>query len=127
MTNKIKVRFNLGAGKNYMKWKVERPSGTSYHDPNEVQLVLSGCYLKNNRQTARKIFNGTHKTVCAWIYCESVSINYLDHPDHRITPNPDQQLKYNPRVTPNWVLNDKNVDDNSIDRIYSVNNKLYML
>jgi hypothetical protein len=124
---KIKVRFNLSAGKNYMKWKVEGPSGTHYHDPNEVQLVLAKCKLKNRRRTAQKIFDGTHKTVCAWIICESISINYLDHSDHRIAPNSDQQLKYNPRVIPNWILNDKDVDNMNTDHVYSVNNKLYIL
>lgn len=124
---KIKVRFNLGAGKNYMKWKVESPSGISYHDPNEVQLVLAGCTLKNRRSTAQKIFNGTHKTVCAWILCDSISINYLDHPNHRMAPNFDKQLKYNPRVAPNWVLNDENVDNTNLNHVYSVNNKLYTL
>jgi hypothetical protein len=127
MENKIKVRFNLGAGKHYMKWKVEGPSGTRYHDPNEVQLVLAKCKLKNRRRTAQKIFDGVNKTVCAWIICDSISINYLDHSDHRIAPNPDQQLKYNPRVSPNWILNDKDVDNMNTDHVYSVNNKLYIL
>jgi hypothetical protein len=127
MTNKIKVRFNLGAGKHYMKWKIEGPLGVEYHHPDQVQLVLAKCKIKNNKKTAQKIFDGTHKTVCAWIICESVSINYLDHIDHRIAAKPDQQLKYNPRVIPNWVLNDKDVDNMSVDRIYSVNNKLYVL
>jgi hypothetical protein len=83
--------------------------------------------LVDNKKTAQKIFDGVHKTVCAWVLCDSISINYLDQPDHRIAPNPYQQLKYNPRVAPNWMLNIENMDNSSADRIYSVNNKLYIL
>jgi len=123
---KIKVRFNLGAGKNYMKWKVESPSGVSYHDPNLVQLVMNNCQLKNNKKTAQKIFDGTHKTVCAWILCESISINHIDTPGYEILHGLDQ-IKYNPRVTPNWVLNDCNFDNFTVARIVSTGNKLYTL
>ena len=64
----IKVRFNLGAGKNFMKWKIERPDGIiSYHSPKEVQLVMAGCVLKNQKTTALKIFKGANKTLCSWI------------------------------------------------------------
>ena len=56
MSTKIKVRFNLGRGKNYMKWKVQYPSGNvEYFNPSDVQLILKNCQLKNNRKTAEKI------------------------------------------------------------------------
>ena len=121
---KIKVRFNLGAGKHYMKWKIEGPLGVEYHDPNKVQLVMYNCKLKNNKKTAQKIFDGTHKTVCAWILCDSVDINYLDTP-HYETKSGLNQIKYNPRVAPNWVLNECNYDNFTIPKIISVGNKLF--
>ena len=52
-----KIRFNLGRGKNYLKWKVERPGQkTVYIDPNDVQLVLRNCVLKNNQTSSGKIY-----------------------------------------------------------------------
>jgi hypothetical protein len=30
MSKKVKVRFNLGRGKNYMKWKVEADGRSEY-------------------------------------------------------------------------------------------------
>jgi hypothetical protein len=123
---KIKVRFNLGAGKHYMKWKIEGPLGVEYHDPNLVQLVMNNCQLKNNKKTAQKIFDGTHKTVCAWVLCDSVSINYLDTPHYEVLHGLNQ-IKYNPRISPNWMLNDCNCDGFKIKRIVSTNNKLYTL
>ena len=35
------------------------------------------------------------------------------------------QIKYNPRVTPNWTLNDCNCDGFKIKRIASTDNKLF--
>ena len=75
MGKKIKVRFNLGRGENYMKWKVEYPNGWSkYFAPTENQLILKGCQLKNSRTTAMKILNGQHKVVCAWVLCDEIEI-----------------------------------------------------
>jgi len=121
---KIKVRFNLGAGKHFMKWKIEGPLGVEYHDPNKVQLILHNCQLKNNKKTAQKIFDGVHKTVCAWVLCDSISINYLDTPGHEVLYGLNH-IKYNPRVEPNWVLNDCNCDGFKIKCIVSTGNKLF--
>jgi hypothetical protein len=121
---KIKVRFNLGAGKHYMKWKIEGPLGVEYHDPNKVQLILYNCQLKNNKKTAQKIFDGVHKTVCAWVLCDSISINYLDTPGYEILYGLDH-IKYNPRVSPNWTLNDCNYDNFKLARLITTGNKLF--
>jgi len=118
----IKVRFNLGAGKNFMKWKIERPDGNvSYHSPKEVQLVMAGCVLKNQRSTALKIFQGANKTVCSWILCESIEIrvptiskiNELD------------RVSYNPRVTPNWIFQGSVADGTRFNNLVSLDNKVY--
>jgi hypothetical protein len=121
---KIKVRFNLGAGKHFMKWKIEGPLGVEYHDPNKVQLILHNCQLKNNKKTAQKIFDGVHKTVCAWVLCDSISINHLDTHGYEVLYGLNH-IKYNPRVEPNWTLNDCNCDNFKIKCIISTGNKLF--
>jgi hypothetical protein len=125
MSTKIKVRFNLGKGKNYMKWKVEYPDGfVDYYNPIETQLILKNCQLKNNRKTAEKILNGEHKTVCAWVLCEDIELKY-----DNFTPfqNMDLKLlKYNPKVLPYWVVDDLCMDNSKIDEIGSIHNKLFL-
>ena len=65
MSKSIKVRFNLGRGKNFMKWKVTYPDRVEYHNPNDVQLVMTDCVFKNHKGVAQKIFNDGEKVVCA--------------------------------------------------------------
>jgi hypothetical protein len=117
----FKVRFNLGLGKNYMKWKLTHPRNkVEYLVPDEVQLVLTNCKLKNNKKTATKIFDGSHKVVCAWIECESVEVI-----NKTITTfDKSKQISYNPRKTPNWVYNDENVDNQKFTKIISVGRNL---
>jgi hypothetical protein len=119
---RTRVRFNLGAGKNYMKWKVEYPDGkVEYLHPTDVQLVMTGCKMKNHRKTAQKIFDGGTKTVCAWVLCESIQIRKegfdLDN---------ENRIRYNPRVQPNWTLNGRVVDGEEFDKIISVDYGLYV-
>jgi len=120
MSKKIKVRFNLGRGKNYMKWKVQYPDNiVEYFDPNEVQIVMFGCQLKNSKSTALKILNGEHKVVCAWVLCDMFEIrmgNYI--------PDNLQQVKYNPRILPYWNKDGMDMDNQKVDAIYSVGYKL---
>jgi hypothetical protein len=100
----IKVRFNLSRGENYMKWKVQYPDGKSvYYDPTSTQLHMHNCILKNNRKTAEKIMNGQHKTVCAWVLCDSIDIRTDSFVPYDIDPN-NIRVKYNPRENPFWVL-----------------------
>ena len=125
MQRPYKVRFNLGKGKNYMKWKVEGPEGIFYYDPVEVQILMLGCQLKNQRKTAEKINGGANKTVCAWIRCGKLSIrteNYL-----QLDTYVDAiQLKYNPRKLPHWFINeDINVDNLVVDLIVTIDRKLF--
>ncbi len=82
MKNKIKVRFNLGRGKNYRKWKIEYPnSKPQYLDPNEVKLVMEGCLLKNYKKVSQRIFEGSNKTVCSWVICDNVIIMIENEPE----------------------------------------------
>lgn len=117
-----KVRFNLGRGPRYMKWKVEFSDGrVEYLEPSEHQLVLHGCTLKNNRSTAEAIFNGKNKSVCAWVLCEEVVIH-----KNQILEENTQQVKYNPRVNPFWSLDGEDMDGKNVPVVYSVGRKLFI-
>jgi hypothetical protein len=120
---RIKVRFNLGKGKNYLKWKVQYPNGeVEYHSPSDVQLVMRNCQLRNHKGVAQKIFNGGEKVVCAWVLCEQIEIvkdnfAYVDTIWDRI--------RYNPRVQPNWLFNGNIADNEYFGTIASVDYGLY--
>lgn len=122
---RIKVRFNLSAGKNFMKWKIEYPDKKAeYLDPNTFQLSLSGCTLKNQRKTAQKINDGAHKTVCAWVLCNEININSVINTELVVN---ETQLKYNPRKLPYWFIDeDINVDNLNVSKIVSLGNKLFV-
>lgn len=124
MSRPYKIRFNLGRGKNYMKWKVEGPYGVAYYNPEEVQIHMNGCQLKNQRKTAEKINGGANKTVCAWVRCKSVQIfpaNFL-----RLDEMHDTQFKYNPRKYPFWFMHEGvSIDNMEVSRIVSFGRQLY--
>lgn len=123
---KIKVRFNLGRGKNYMKWKVESENGVEYHSPNNTMLIMDNCILKNNKKISQSIFNGENKSVCAWILCEKIEIVFCtgDKPSPEINST---QLLYNPRKIPHWTCdNSLNLDNKEYENIYSVGNQLFI-
>ena len=120
MSKKIKVRFNLGRGKNYMKWKIQYPSNVvEYFRPTDIQLVMYGCQLKNSKSTALKILNGEHKVVCAWVLCDMLEIRMGN-----FIPDNLQQVKYNPRVLPYWNKDGVDMDNQKVNEIYSVDYKL---
>ena len=121
----IKIRFNLGRGKNYMKWKIQYTDGTiEYHSPTDVQLLMHDCKLKNHKKTAQKIFDGGEKVVCAWILCKSLAIKTKDFIQADLS---GERVRYNPRVTPHWVLNDENVDGLPVDKLVTVDYGVYIL
>ncbi len=120
---KIKVRFNLSRGRNYMKWKVEYPNKTvEYHDPEQVQLILTNAQLRNYKKVAEKIYNGANKSVCAWVLCDSVEIKTTDFKELN---DSFDRIKYNPRIKPNWTINEEIADNEFMELIISENNKLY--
>ena len=122
---RIKVRFNLGRGANYMKWKVQYPNGNvEYHNPTEVQLVMKDCQLRNHKKTAEKIFKGGEKVVCAWVLCEEIEIRKTNFAQWDLICD---RIKYNPRVQPNWTLNNTIVDNLKIEVIGSVDYGLYKI
>ena len=122
----IKVRFNLGRGKNFMKWKVQYPDGKiEYHLPSEVQLLMHECILKNQKKTAQKIFDGGEKVVCAWVLCKELTIAWSSNfVQADIT---GERVSYNPRVTPHWMLNGENADGLPVDTLVTVDYGIYKI
>jgi ribonuclease HIII len=115
-----KVRFNLGRGANYLKWKVTSPNGkVNYYEPNDVCLHMENCKLVNQQGTAQKIFDGANKTVCAWIECEALTIF------EPLVITKGTKISYNPRVQPNWVCDGEIVDKGRYDVLYSFENGVY--
>lgn len=120
MAAKIKVRFNLGRGKNYMKWKVEYGKTSEYYSPDEYNLFLYGCQLKNSRKTADKIHQGANKSVCAWVLCDTILLG-----KNIELPEATTRLTYNPRVQPNWLAGEAVADDQRFEQIWSDGRKLF--
>lgn len=115
-----KVRFNLGRGSNYMKWKIENTvtKDSIYLDPEEFSLTLVNCILQNNRNRSELIFQGAHKSVCAWILCEKVLV---DAPKEI----KGEDIRYNPRKAPHWCHNDRDVDGEHYDVLKTNGKAIY--
>jgi len=116
------VRFNLGRGKNFMKWKVENTTTKEkvYLDPNEVSIEMNDCILKNRINQAMKIYSGENKSVCAWVLCKEVSIG----PKKKIQTK-QKQITYNPRVKPYWIEGRDNVDNKKYKLLTTINKNIY--
>lgn len=114
----IKVRFHLARGENYMHWQIVDFPNVKYFDPNENNLILTNCTLKNNKNVAEKIFKGKNKTVCAWIICEQY--------DTVLNSNFDKKkynkISYNPRKFPYWIYLDYNKLLNTFEDYQSIDN-----
>ena len=123
MAKKFQIRFNLGTGENYLKWKVTSPKGNvQYLEPSEVTIYMENCKLVNQKGSATKIFEGANKTVCAWVEAEVVTI-YHKIPKDFVEGG--VQVRYNPRVTPNWVMNGENVDKQNVGNLISIDRDLF--
>jgi hypothetical protein len=120
MKRQFKVRFNLGAGIHFMHWRVENrlTKEVQYFNPNEVSFELTDCYLRNQKATANKINNGANKSVCAWIECNAVTMTDCDPQGNNVS--------YNPRIAPNWLCNDTNVDGKRFGTLLTKGNKVFI-
>lgn len=124
--SKYKIRFNLGRGENYLKWKVTSPNGdVNYYEPNNVCLHMENCKLVNQQGTAKKIHDGANKTVCAWIESETVTIFEPLKDTLNLIPKNGTKVSFNPRVQPNWVCDGEIVDKGRFDVLYSFENGVY--
>jgi hypothetical protein len=123
----IKVRFNLGRGKNYKKWKVSVPDQPDqFFDPLEVTIILKNCKLVNNKKTAEKIFNGKNKSVCAWVSCSEVDVMAYSSVVKWGSVSL-REISYNPKIAPNWVIDNRDADNENIDVIISCGKSLHIL
>ncbi len=117
-----KIRFNLGRGENYKKWKVTNPDNSYTIYDLDKQLLLVDAKLKNNVNSATKIFNGHNKFVCAWIEAEEIKVI-----DKVIINNNFKQLMYNPRIKPFWFDNyNNNIDNKRFSKLITLDNKIYL-
>jgi hypothetical protein len=98
-----RVRFHLGAGPHCGHWQIRRGRRVEYVDPSVANLVMHGCRLKNSPGVAKRIYDGDHKTPCAWIECESVETRPSEAASGEV-------VRYNPRVAPNWIFRGANAD-----------------
>lgn len=119
---KFTVRFNLGAGENFMKWRVVSPEGNAqYLEPSEVTLYMEDCRLVNQKSTAKKIHEGANKSVCAWIEAKNVVVYHKMQDDF---VEGGLKVSYNPRVTPNWVMDGKNVDKKKVGNLITLDRQV---
>ena len=122
---KMTLRFNLGRGVNYMKWKITTkiPNENIYLDPDDVVLELVNCKLYNNKNEADKIFGGGHKRVCSWIECDDILVLSYEPAAERYGEN----VHYNPRIKPHWFNESgEDLDGATFNRLITKKNKVYI-
>lgn len=116
-TRKYKVRFHLGKGENFMKWRVENTTtkNVEFFNVDDFSITLNNCKLYNQKSAANKIHEGANKTVCAWIMAEE----FLYTPEAK---NLNNTIKYNPRETPHWISQEKNnMDGETFSQLVIIN------
>lgn len=122
-----KIRFNLGRGKNYKKWKIVNPDKTiQIIDPRDFNILLMNATLCNNKKSALKIFNGANKSVCAWIEAEEIMIQssnnkFIEGIDLK------EEISYNPRVKPYWQYKGGDCDNKNFESIITKENKVFIV
>ena len=120
-----KVRFNLGKGCNFMKWKIVNTvtGDTQYIDPATHSLYISNATLANRKAAAISINEGHNKYPCAWIIAEYVEVCKTIGVKFESIIN---EIKYNPRVNPFWSLEGKDVDNSNYHRVVTLGNKVFI-
>ena len=106
---RYRVRFHLAKGDNFMKWQVfdKLHNTKDYYDPDTRSIIMRDCLLGNHATTAKKIFDGDNKTVCAWVACNEVCVV-----DSTPTIGKLTHYKHNPRENPHWHTDTLNNADN---------------
>lgn len=124
---KVRLRFHLGAGENFGKWQLtfEEDNKKLYLDPETQSIVLRDCKLVNQKSTAKKINEGAHKTVCAWIEGTLVDVYSSRLWDARNT-GLYNVASFNPKKNVNWTdKRGNNIDGASIEMIQTIDRKVY--
>lgn len=116
----IKVRFNLGRGENFRKWKISYDDNRKpiHLDPDLVQLLLYKPKLMNRKKSAETIHKGANKFVCAWIECEDVLIGDFE-------VDYDTEVSYNPRIKPYWMEGIDNADLREYEELVTKGNRVF--
>jgi hypothetical protein len=99
------VRFHLGGGKHFMHWQVLVKQGGKkideyYYDPNEYQLEMRGCRLRNRPNKAKQVFEAGVHDVSGWVKCEEVMLRKDFYPTLPIDNL--EKVFYNPLRDPHW-------------------------
>lgn len=123
------MRFHLGKGANYMCWQVKdhRNKGTEYYAPSTCSLELTNCKLRNSPTTAKRIYDGQAKTVCAWVECDMVDVHYKKDPAFTGVDTKNlRKYKYNPRKNLHWFTSKQdNLDNKELKKMYTNNRAIY--
>lgn len=126
-----KVRFHLASGPNFMHWQVKskETENVLFFNPEKYRLYMHDCKLINQPSTAKKIYQGMNKSVCAWIECSSFGIVHERDWNDCQKPYYVQrkfQLNYNPRIVPYWHNCDfENIDKKVYKELATIKNKVY--
>ena len=121
--NNATVRFNLGRGKNYMKWKITTKSESLYIDPYAYSLMMVNATLKNNANVANKIKDGANKSVCSWVKCDEVILDPVSE-----CCSLKSTISYNPRVSPYWRDEEgNNIDGFNYNILITINKQIFKL
>ena len=116
------LRFNLGRGENYLKWKLTNKATktSTYHD-DTTNFIMYNCKLKNSKLIASRIFTGQSKQVCAMVEFESYEMI-----NSNITSiERQEQLHYNPKIAPCWTQNGVDVDNQHYSVLVTDSRKIY--
>ena len=132
----MKVRFHLANGEHFMHWQVRDGRSVRYYKPEAFSLQMNGCSLVNKAGAAGRIHRGSHKTVCAWIECESLEVSEIHDTVSAesqarlfgIFQNmaEDKVVRFNPRVTPNWTdSSGENLDGGKFGSLFTLGRNVF--
>lgn len=116
-----KIAFHLARGANFQKFQIRDANNeATYIEPNDFDIILHNCKLKNQKGASLRIFKGGDKARCAWIEFERYEVvakgNYTSEVD----------VRFNPRVSPTWtVAGVDGQDDRTFAQLRTNGRKVY--
>jgi hypothetical protein len=123
---KYTIRRHLGRGKNLgdfivRGYKTDSKQGEfiEYINPENFNLILTGCKFYIRKATTQKIFDGANKEVCGWIICE----DYKTEPSKIVK---GAELKFNPRKGVNFTADGETVNDAKPQEIRTYKTNLFI-